>query len=108
MTLTKWQSAYPSNKGKEVELNNFPGNNLYRWSVIIILHQVYQGFPGASDGNEFACSAGDPGLFPDLGRSSGEGNGYPLHYSYLKNPMNRGAWQATVHGVAKTQTQLSS
>ena len=44
---------------------------------------------------------GDVGLIPALGRSPGEKNGYPLQYSYLENPMDRGTWQATVHGVAK-------
>ena len=46
----------------------------------------------------------EPGLIPGLGRSPGEGNGNPLHYSYLENSMDRGAWQAIVHGVAKSQT----
>ena len=54
-----------------------------------------------------ACNAGDTGLIPGLGRSSGEGNGYLLQYSCLENFMERGAWQATVCGVAKSQTQLS-
>ena len=49
-------------------------------------------------------STQDPSLIPGLGRSSGEGNGYPLQYSYLENSMDRGAWQATVHEVAKSQT----
>ena len=48
------------------------------------------------------------GSVPGLGRSPGEGNGYPLQYFFLGNPMNRGAWQATVHGVAKSQTVLSN
>ena len=48
-----------------------------------------------------AYNAGDPGLIPGLGRYPGEGNGSPLPYCCLGNPMNRGAWQATVHGVAK-------
>ena len=64
-------------------------------------------FPGGSDDEESACNAGDLGLIPELGRSPGEGNGYPLHYSYLENPMDRGAWWATVHVVAKNWTQLS-
>ena len=51
-----------------------------------------------------AYNAGDPGSIPGLGRSPGEGNGNPLQYSCLENPMDRGAWQATVHGVAKSQT----
>ena len=51
---------------------------------------------------------GDPGLISGSGRSPGKGNGYPLQYSCLENPMDRGAWQATVHGVVKGQTRLSN
>ena len=58
-------------------------------------------FPGGSVGKESACNAGDPGLFPESGRSPGEENGNPLQYSCLENPMGRGAWWATVHGVAR-------
>ena len=54
-----------------------------------------------------ACITGDPGSIPGLGRSSGEGNGNPLQYSCLENSMDGGAWWATVHGVAKSRTQLS-
>ena len=61
-------------------------------------------FPGGSDGKESACKAGDPGSIPGWGRSPGEGNGNPLQYSSLENPMDRGAWWATVHGVAKSWT----
>ena len=64
------------------------------------------GFSGGSDGKESAFDAEDLGLIPGLGRSPGEGNGTPLQYSCLENPMDGGAWQATVHGVAKSQTQL--
>ena len=53
-----------------------------------------------------ACSAGDPGSIPGLGRSPGEGNGNPLQYSYLENPMDRGAWRATVHGVTRVGHDL--
>ena len=56
---------------------------------------------------ESAYNAGDPGSIPGSGRSPGEGNGNPLLYSCLENPMDRGAWWATVHGVTKSQTQLS-
>ena len=56
---------------------------------------------------ESACSAGDLGLMPGLGRSPGDGNGNPLQYSCLENPMDGGAWQATLHGVAKSWTRLS-
>ena len=62
------------------------------------------GFPGGSDIEESACSAGDPGLIPGLGRSPGEENGQPLRYSSLKKPENRGAWRAPVHGVAESDT----
>ena len=58
------------------------------------------GFPGGSEGKASACNAGDRGSIPGLGRSRGEGNGNPLQYSYLENPMDRGACRATVHGVA--------
>ena len=65
------------------------------------------GFPGSSDGKASAYNAGDLGLIPGSGRSPGEGNGNPLQYSCLENPMDQGAWWATVHGVAKSQTRLS-
>ena len=64
-------------------------------------------FSGGSDSKTSAYNAGDLGSVPELGRSPGEGNGNPLQYSCLENPMDGGAWQATVHGVAKSQTQLS-
>ena len=59
------------------------------------------GFPGGSEGKASAYNVGDLGSIPGLGRSPGEGNGKPLQYSCLENPMNEGAWWATVHGVAK-------
>ena len=58
-------------------------------------------FPCSSVGKQTACSAGDQGSISGLGRFPGEGNGDPLHYSCLENPMDRGVWQATVHWVAK-------
>ena len=60
--------------------------------------------PGGSDANASACNAGDLGSVPESGRSPGEGNGNPLQYSCLENPMDRGAWWAIVHGVAKSRT----
>ena len=62
------------------------------------------GFPGGSDCKESACNAGDPSSIPGSGRSPGD----PLQYSCLENPMDRGAWWATVHGVTKSRTQLSN
>ena len=64
-------------------------------------------FPGGSDGKESACKAEDPSSIPRSGRSAGEGNSNPLQYSCQENSMDRGAWWATVHGVAKSRTQLS-
>ena len=61
------------------------------------------GFPGGSDGKESACSVGDLGLIPGSGRSPVEGNGNPLWYFCLENPMDGEAWWVTVHGVAKSQ-----
>ena len=60
------------------------------------------GFPGGPDGKESACNAGDPDPIPGSGRSPGEGNGNTFQNSCLENPMDRGAWQAIVHGVAKS------
>ena len=60
-----------------------------------------------SDSKELACNAGDLGSIPGLGRSSGEGNGNPLQYSCMKNPMDREACWAAVHGVANSQMQQS-
>ena len=61
---------------------------------------------GGSDGKESACNAGDPSLIPEWGRSPGEGNGNPLPDSCLQDSTDRGAWQITVYGVAKSWTQL--
>ena len=64
-------------------------------------------FPGGSDGQESA-SVGDTSSIPESGRSPEEGNGNPLQYSCLENPMDRGAWGATVHGITKSQARLST
>ena len=66
-----------------------------------------QGFPGGSDIKESGCNSGDPVSIPWSGRSPGEGNGYPLHYSFLEDSMDRGAWWAVVLAVTESQTQLS-
>ena len=66
-----------------------------------------RGSPGGSDGKVSACNVGDLGSIPGLGRSPGEGNGNPLQYSCLENPMDGGAWRAAVHGISKSQTRLS-
>ena len=66
---------------------------------------MYDGLPSAQ---LVACNAGDPDLIPGSGRSLGEGNSSPLQYSCLENPMDRGAWQATVRGVARVGHNLVS
>ena len=65
------------------------------------------GFPGGSDSKESSCNAGDLGSILGLRRFLEEGNGNPFQHSCLENPMGRGAWQATVHGVEKSRTRLS-
>ena len=67
----------------------------------------YTDFPGGSDSKASVYNVGDWGLIPGSGRSPGEGNGSPLQYSCLENPMDGGARWATVHGVAKSRTRLS-
>ena len=69
--------------------------------------QIIYTLRDGSDGKASVCNAGDLGLIPGLGRSPGEGNGNPLQYSCLENPMDGGACLAAVHGVAKSRTQLS-
>ena len=76
-------------------------------SMLFFFQLVFNWFPGGSDGKASAYSAGDLGSIPGWGRSLGEGNGNPLQYSCLKNPMDGGAWQATVHGVTKSRTRLN-
>ena len=67
---------------------------------------IHQGFPGGLVVKNPLANARDTGLIPGSGRFLGGGNGNLLHYSYLENPMDRGAWQATVHRVAKSRTRL--
>ena len=78
-------------------------------SVNVVKHRINyrhimmrEGFPCGSAGKETACNSGDLGSTPGLGRSPGEGNGYPLQYSCLENFMDRGAWWATVHEITKS------
>ena len=66
------------------------------------------GLPGGSDSKETAYNAGDLGSIPGWGRSPGDGNGNPLQYPYLGNPVDKGVWQATVYGGAKSWAQISN
>ena len=83
-------------------------------SMCVYIHHIYcrklsfsVGFPGGLHSKESACNAGDLGLVPGSRRSSGEGNGNPLQYSCLENPLKWGTWQVTVRGVEKSWTQLN-
>ena len=79
---------------------------VFLWPIILIylVHSPYLGFPGGSDSKASVYKAGDLGSIPGLGRFPGEGNGNSLQYSCLENSVDRGAWWATVHRVAKSQT----
>ena len=68
------------------------GGGYVRTLYSVLFFTVNLDFPGSSEGKAFACNVGDPGLIPGSGRSPGEGNGTPLQYSCLENPMNREAW----------------
>ena len=73
----------------------------------IFFKPVSLGFPCGSDGKESDCNVGDLGLIPRLGRAPGGGHGNPFQYSLVEKPMDRGAWRAAAHGVAKSRTRLS-
>ena len=76
------------------------------WNILTPFYDMSRGFRHSSVGKESASNAGDPGLTPGWGRSSGKGNGKPLQYSHLENPIDRGTWQATVHGIARVRHDL--
>ena len=82
-------------------------NRLVQTTPVKLTTAILHSLPGGPDCKESAWSAEDLGPIPGLGRSPGEGNGNSLQYSCLGNPMDRGAWWATVHGIEKSQTQLS-
>ena len=79
---------------------------MYRYINLLSTLLPLLGFPGSSAGKESTCNVGDLGLISGLGRSLGEGNGYPLHYFCLENPMDRGSWWATTDGVTKEVAEL--
>ena len=82
---------------------SYSGYNVY-FHIRIYTVLSSMGFPGGSDGKESACNVGDPGLILGLGRCPRKGNGNPLQYFCLENPIDIEAWWATVHGVAKSWT----
>ena len=101
--LCQWSHIYVCNFFQKLE------QVWFHWKAVYLLICITFAidFPGGSNGKKSACSTGDPDSIPELGRSPGEGNGYPLQYSCLENSLDRGAWGvATDHGVAKSRTQL--
>ena len=84
-------------------LSSVPVNTLL---LSLVITELVRGLPQLLRIKESTCNAGDMGLIPGSGRSPGRGNSNPLQYSYWENPMDRGAWQAMVHVVAKSWTQL--
>ena len=97
--------AFPFSRGSswprdQIQVSCIAGRFFTSWAT--------RDFPGGSDGKESTCDAWDLGSIPGLRRSPAEGKGYPLQYSCLENSMDRGAWQAVVHGVAKSRTWLSN
>ena len=76
----------------------------FPWIVNLKFLSREKGFPGGSKRKESVCNAGDLDLIPESGKSPGKGNGNPLQYSCLENPMDRGPWRAIVHGITKSRT----
>ena len=83
-------------------------NELRKADRRMVVSRGWKVFPGGSVSKDSVCNVGDPSSIPGSRRSPGEGNGDPLQYSCLENPMDRGAWQARVHGVATSQTRLGN
>ena len=87
---------------------SFPVDGVILWAIMrsFYISLALTSFPGGSEGKASACNAGDLGSIPGSGRSPGGGNGNPLQYSCRENPMDRGAWWATVHRIPKSWTRL--
>ena len=100
-------SLIPYNKSLSLSLCVYIYIYIHTHTCIFMFPYIYMDFPGGSNGKEPACKVGDLSLIPRLGRSPGEGNSHPLQYSCLENSMDRGAWQAIVYRVAKSQTRPS-
>ena len=110
MDRESWRGAVHGVAKSRTRLSDWTELSWTEASIFLfeILHKWLWGFPGGSDGKESACNAGDLGSIPGLGRSPGGGNGYPLQYSCLENPMDRETWWAIVHEPTKSRTWLSS
>ena len=112
MLASIWRCSSPSGHRRlrvTTHVRKVVTSVVYPSLTVITSSQVHThtGFPCSSVSKESACSAGDTGSIPGLGRSPGEGKGNPLEYPCLENLMDRGAWWAAVHRVAKSQARLS-
>ena len=94
--------TYYTSRGKKNHIFSIKGHVFLKYTV----YTLSSGVPGGSVVKNLPANAGDPGSISGSGRSPGERNSNPLQYSCLENPMDRGAWWATVHGVAKSWIQL--
>ena len=90
-------------KKKKKSTYIYQQESLYLWNPFSKMYLIHLGFPGGSEGKESVCNAGDLGSISGSGRSPGEGNGYPLQYSCLENPMDRGAWQVQSVGSQRVR-----
>ena len=108
MILKICQCLCDGQRGKSF-YNQHPSQDIEDKSTILQKQKPYlcMSFPGGSVIKNLPANEGDSGSNPESGRFTGEGTGSSLQYSCLGNPKNKGAWQATVHGIAKSQTQLS-
>ena len=97
---------FQDHKTLSLKIIVLPHSKIQVWKSTVFNKNM--GFPGGSDGKESACNVGDLGSIPELGRSPGEGKGYPLQYSCLENPTDRRARQATVHGVPRVRHHLAT
>ena len=104
-TGSSWCLRITANGKRALEIHLHKMRN--QITQYFIKYENLWGFPGSSDSKESACNVGDSGLIPGLRRSSEDGNDNPLQYSCLEKSMDRRAWQATVHGTAKSRTLLS-
>ena len=102
------KSKFKNKINRDLKSNPHTIYNSEKTEILNIYKKVtwLLGFPGGSDGQEMACSAGDLGSIPESGRFPGVGNGYPLQYSCLENSMDRGVWWAIIYGITKSQMWL--
>ena len=100
--LTSWGACWGLRDEAHSRGRNYPfPQRIHTLTSGVMNTHRSEGFSRSSVSKESACNAGDPGLIPVSGRYPGEGNGNPLQYSCLENPIDRGAWQATIHGVTR-------